>query len=429
MHITRRRVAGLGLTAGLVAPLATPSILRAQGKPAKMTIMSHAVHRAVATGAKAGDSTAEWRQRQGIELEWITFSVEGVHERVYREASLGEGAADIAFILERFGGPHIAGLFEDLGAYQKRDPIEAFDEIGAGMRAAHTYRGKLIGIPYRHATHGFFFNKLFLREAGFTQPPTTLEEIIAYAEKLTYTRSDGARVNGYALSMDDPSAMVDLIRAYGGEFITPDYKILCDEPGSVKAATLVRDWYRKGVLARNTMTFKTEEVITAMQQGRAAMTNQPFGRFVNYNDPKQSKFPGEIEVVNFPMSGSMAAAPAKTSVWAMAIPSNARNKELSWSLIKELSSRRNTIRAAANGNGPVRPSAYDDPEVRKLAPYSDAEKRALADARLVLPGFEHVAKAMDIYMEELQKAMLGQAEPLQAMKNVKARIEPLLPKT
>ena len=77
----------------------------------------------------------------------------------------------------------------------------------------------------------------------------------------------------------------------------------------------------------------------------------------------------------------------------------------------------------------VRGKAYDDPEVRKLAPYSDAEKRALTDARLVLPGFEHVAKAMDIYMEELQKAMLGQAEPLQAMKNVKARIEPLLPKT
>ena len=82
MNITRRRAAGLGLASGLVAPLASPSLVRAQSKPAKMTIMSHAVHRAVATGAKAGDSTAEWRQRQGIELEWITFSVEGVHERV-----------------------------------------------------------------------------------------------------------------------------------------------------------------------------------------------------------------------------------------------------------------------------------------------------------------------------------------------------------
>ncbi|MBM3524641.1 MAG: extracellular solute-binding protein, partial [Alphaproteobacteria bacterium] len=167
----------------------------------------------------------------------------------------------------------------------------------------------------------------------------------------------------------------------------------------------------------------------AMQQGRAAMTNQPFGRFVNYNDPKQSKFPGEIEVATFPMSGSNKPAPAKTSVWAMAIPKNAKHKALSWSLIKELSSKASTIRAAANGNGPVRPSAYDDPKVRELAPYSEFERAVLPNARLTVPGFEHAAKAMDIYMEEIQKAMLGAIEPLAAMRSAKARIEPLLPKT
>jgi ABC-type glycerol-3-phosphate transport system substrate-binding protein len=35
---------------------------------------------------------------------------------------------------------------------------------------------------------------------------------------------------------------------------------------------------------------------------------------------------------------------------------------------------------------------------------------------------------MDIYMEEVQRAMLGQAEPQQAMDAAKARIDPLLPK-
>ena len=63
------------------------------------------------------------------------------------------------------------------------------------------------------------------------------------------------------------------------------------------AIALLRDWYRRGVLPRNVMTFKTEEVITAMQQGRAALTNQPFGRIVNYNDPRASRFPGEVTVI------------------------------------------------------------------------------------------------------------------------------------
>ncbi|MBM3479149.1 MAG: hypothetical protein FJX69_08015, partial [Alphaproteobacteria bacterium] len=123
--LARRRLGAAALGAIGASAVRAPAI--AQGRPTKLTIMSHAVHRAVATGAKGGDSTAAWRQRTGLDVEWITFSVEGVHERVYREASLADGNVDIAFLLERYGGPHIATMFEDLGEWQKRDPIKHFD--------------------------------------------------------------------------------------------------------------------------------------------------------------------------------------------------------------------------------------------------------------------------------------------------------------
>ncbi len=425
--IDRRTILAAGAAA--LGTLAAPAV-RAQGR--KFVIMSHAVHQRAVTGSRGGDSSAEWKQRNGVETEWLTFGVEAVHERVYREAALAEGAVDVAFLLERYGGPHIAPLFEDLAPHQRRDPIEDIEEIGAGMRAAHTYSGKVVGIPYRHATHGFFYNEALMAERGLTRPPQSLEEVIEYAGRLSFVRSDGNRVNGYALSMDDPSALMDLIRGFGGDFITRDYRFVADQPGAVRAIELVRDWFRRQVLPRNVMTFKTEEVITAMQQGRAAMCNQPFGRYDNYNDPRQSRFPGQIKVTTIPLSTTIAGAggivPAKTSVWAMAIPRNARNKELSWSFIKEVSSKISTIRAAVNGNGPVRLSAYDDPRVQELAPYSAFERRVLPTAMLVLPGFEHAARAMDIFMEEVQRAMIGQAEPAEAMRSAKTRIEPLLPR-
>ena len=119
--------------------------------------------------------------------------------------------------------------------------------------------------------------------------------------------------------------------------------------------------------------------------------------------------------------------PAKTSVWAMAIPRNARNKERSWSLIRELSLPASTVAATLNGNGPVRPSAYEDVRVRQLIPYAAAEKQALGSARLVVPGFANAAKAMDVLMEELGNAMLGTKEPKVAMAEVKRRVQPLLP--
>ncbi|MBL8839724.1 MAG: extracellular solute-binding protein [Alphaproteobacteria bacterium] len=428
MRISRRTLLA-GTSAAALAALPAPAV-RAQAR--KFVIMSHAVHQRAVTGTRGGDSSAEWKQRAGVETEWLTFGVEAVHERVYREAGLAEGGVDVAFVLERYGGPHIAPLFEDLGPHQQRDPIEDLTEIGAGMRAAHTYGTKVVGIPYRHATHGFFYNEALLTERGLTRPPQTLEEVMEYADRLSFVRGDGTRVNGFVTSMDDPSGIVDIIRGFGGDFISRDYRFVADAEPAVRAITQLRDWFRRQVLPRNVMTFKTEEVITAMQQGRAAMTNQPYGRFDNYNDPRQSRFPGQIKVQTIPALSTIGAAggivPAKTSVWAMAIPRNARNKELSWSFIKEVSSKASTIRAAINGNGPVRLSAYDDPRVQELAPYSAFERRVLPTAMLVLPGFEHAARAMDIFMEEVQRAMIGQAEPAEAMRSAKSRIEPLLPR-
>jgi len=171
--------------------------------------------------------------------------------------------------------------------------------------------------------------------AAERHPPASLGAIAAaLAEQLTYARSDGTRVAGYARPMDDPSSTVYIIRAPGGDFITRDYRFIADEPPAVAAVTPLRDWFGKGMLPRNVMTFKTEEVITAMQQGRAALTNLPFGRLVNYNHPQQSRFPGEIKVTTLPMmektGGRGALVPAKTSVWAMAIPRNSPNKERAW---------------------------------------------------------------------------------------------------
>jgi len=427
MTLDRRNF--LAGSAGALALASGAMPVHAQAR--KFVVMCHAVHQRAISDAKGGDSTAAWRQQTGMEVEWLTFGVEAVHERVYREASLSQGGVDVALILERFGGPHIAPLFEDLGPWQAKDPIEDIAEIGAGMRAAHTYGGRTIGIPYRHATHGLFYNEEIFKERGITRAPETFEDVIEFAEKCSFVRPDGTRVNGFATSMDDPSGIGDVIRAFGGNFISNDYKFRADEPEAVRAITLLRDWYRKQVIPRNMMTFKTEEVITAIQQGRAAITNQPFGRFLNYNDPKQSKYPGAIKVGNIPLLKSLGKpglSPAKTSVWALAIPKNARDKAASWSFIKEVSSKASTIRAAVNGNGPVRFSAYDDPKVRELAPFSDFERKALPTAVLVLPGFEQAARAMDIFMEEVQRVMLGQAEPVDGMKSARLRIEPLLPK-
>ena len=393
----------------------------------RITIIAHAVHRTAATTGAGGDLTAAWRAKQSSDIEWLTFGVEAVNERAFKEASLSEGNADIVFILDRYTGPQFAGLFEDLNTWQAKDPIPQFAEIPAGMTAAHTFGGKLTAVPFRHATHGLHYNTEFFAEKGISEPPRTVEQAVALAEKLTYKRADGVQVYGLVMNFDDPATPIDWIRGYGGDFITADYKIVIDQPAAVRGVAMLCDLYKKGVLPKNSMNLKTEDVTTFMQQGRGAMTNNPFNRYLNYNDAKASKYPGKINVIALPLAVDGKPMPAKTSVWGMAIPRNGRNKDRAWNLVRYLSLPENTIAETLNGNGPVRPSAYEDAKVKALIPYAGAERQALGSARLVVPGFANNAKAMDIFIEELGNAMLGLKEPQAAMSEVKKRVQPLLP--
>jgi multiple sugar transport system substrate-binding protein len=109
------------------------------------------------------------------------------------------------------------------------------------------------------------------------------------------------------------------------------------------------------------------------------------------------------------------------------MPKNAANKAYAWSLIKELSSKENTIKAALNGNGPVRRSAYSDARFTSMLSYSAAEAATLKVARIPLPAFDNSAKAGDIFVEELQAAVLGRKPVALAMQDVERRVKPLLP--
>ena len=81
--------------------------------------------------------------------------------------------------------------------------------------------------------------------------------------------------------------VIDIARAWDGDFITPDFKIVADQPGMLNAIRLLRDLFQAGAFPRNFASLSTEDVNTWMQQGRAAMSLQSMGRNRIYNDPAE----------------------------------------------------------------------------------------------------------------------------------------------
>jgi len=420
--LTRRRF--VASTLGSAAAL---SAVPAWAQAKTLNILSHAVHERV-LGKDDGDLLRDWKAANGVELVFTTFDSNPLQDRLFREASLPVTDFAVGYIIDNRPTSAIAALFEPLGPLNAVAPIEDFADIAPGLIQGLTVDGNLIGIPVRHATGGLFYNEALLEEAGIAAPPTTLEELIEQAKKLTFTAKDGTPVTGMIMASDLAVFPVSFARAFGGDYITKDFKLLPKPEAMVKALAALNDMFTAGALPRSYATTKNDDQVTWMQQGRAAFTMITFARYAQFNNPEQSRFPGRIKAVQFPKSatydGPMAAV---TEAWGMVIPRNAADKDLAWAYIREVASRRVTLGMARNGNGPVRVSTYAEPAFAAASPVAGEEAKALATARGAFPPFPEAARAQQLFLEDVQLAVLGHKSPEAAVESMVSRITPLLP--
>lgn len=406
----------------IAAALATPAIAHAQAD--RLGLIGHAVHRNAVTTGPGGDIAGEI----GLRTEWLTFGVPEMHDRLFREASLTAGAVDLAFLLNRYTGPRVAELFQPLDGLIDGLQLE---DIPPGMRAAFTFGGRLYGLPFRQATSGLFWNESLLAERGMpNEPPRTPEAFLAAVRQATFRRADGLQVNGFVVDGPGPSQMIDLARMWDGDFLTTDLALRVEEPAMLRALGILRDLFAEGVLPRTFPRFSTEQVTTAMQQGRAAFAISPISRHAALNNPQSSRYPGRIHVAPVPVAPELAArygvAPVKSEVWALTIPRNARNRDGAVRALRHLGGAEASLRAALNGNGPVRLSTLTNPRYAETAPWAATEAAALRHARAPLPGFEHAARAEDIFREEVEGMLVRNTPPAEVAASIARRVRPLL---
>ena len=420
----------LSRRAMLAGAAALPAVRARAAQPDTLNVYAHRIHKTVATGAQGGDITAAWTKATGVKINWVTFETAPLEERLFREASLTQTSVDVGFILNTQATERLARLFEPLEPLAAAAPLENPADIFPGLMQGNMVGGKLYGVPFRHASSGLHYNATYFAERGIPGPPATIEDMLDYARRCTYTRSDGTKVSGFVMGGLGYADIIAFARAWDGDYINASMQVVANQPPMVTAVTALRELYVAGALPRNVAAINGEDVNVWMQTGRAAMILGGMGRNAIYNDPAKSKFPGAIKTIPVPvaaaMQGKYDVAPTKVEFWSMAIPRAAQHKELSWSLIRAMAAKDATIMAALNGNGPVRNSAYDDPRIRDTLPYAEDERRVLKVSRVAIPAFDHAAKAGDLLQEEVQAAVLGMKTPQKAMDDLTERTKAIL---
>jgi len=418
LKLTRR-----GFLAGTAAvgalSLAGPSFATSK----TLNILSHRVHQ-TSLGEGDADAMKDWKAANDAELNWTTFDSNPLMDRLFREASLSSTDFSVGYMVDNRPTSEIAKLFEPLGPWLEKDGIEEFDDIAPGLVQGMTVDGNLIGIPVRTATQALFYNEALLEEVGISAPPTTIEELVEQARKVT----ESGKATGMILASDLAVFPVMFARAYGGDFINKDFELLPNKEAMEKGLTTLADMFKDGSLPKSYATTKNDDQVTWMQQGRAAFTVLPFARAAQLNNAEQSKYPGKIKAIGFPGSKDSTVPMASVvEAWAMVIPANAKDKELAWSFIKEVSSKKNTLVMALNGNGPARVSTFGEAELTAKNPLAAVEAEVLAQARGAFPPFPEAARAQALFLEEVQLAVLGRKTPAEAVAAIESRVAPLLP--
>ena len=119
------------------------------------------------------------------------------------------------------------------------------NQFPASTRYYTQYKGKRCALPLLADVYGFYYNKALFKKAGLTGPPKTMQELTAYAKKLTVKNADGSlKVVGYDPDFGFYQNTVGrrTSRSFGGKWFDSERQVEpLDRPGLGAAAQVAEE--------------------------------------------------------------------------------------------------------------------------------------------------------------------------------------------
>lgn len=239
------------------------------------------------------------------------------------------------------------------------------DDFFAG--ALDTFRSPagLFGLPLQIESSVLFYRADLFEAAGLEGPPTTMDELMAYAAAL-----DSEMVAGFAMRGRGAAATsqtVNLLYSFGGMWMNEDGSSALASPESLAAhefyAELMRNYGPPGPA-----NLHWAEVTSLFAQGQAAMIFDANVFRPIMEDPAQAIDIVRENVRYAPLPAGPAGSVPGVLVWGMSVNHASQNAEAAWYFIQWAMSRENQERLLLFGVPAARASAWENEEFQATAP-------------------------------------------------------------
>lgn len=240
-----------------------------------------------------------------------------------------------------------------------------------------TVDNKTYGLPWLLDQKYFFYNEKILKEAGFTEPPKTWEELIDQAKVI---KEKGLVEYPLVWSWAQAEAAicdwVTLLYANGGSWLDADGKPAFNNEIGVATLTWMVQTIDDGYTNPASVSYLEEDVRNVFSQGKAAFAlnwNYMYD-LANYNK-EESQITGQVGVALIPVFEQGAEKGVKSSSvngsMGFAIAAKSPNVDASWKFIEYLTSEDVQMRYSAHML-PMWQIAFEGENLKKLESGSEA---------------------------------------------------------
>ncbi len=414
-HTPRRAASALAIAFAMLTAGTLPATAQATREVTVMGIEVLLNNLRAQGFAKGGVDTLAEFERDVAKVRFVTATTSALQEALQRIGVLARSEEDLIFVNFADINTRLKAFLQPLDEFVAKDPLPSFPGAWSpGMVAASTVDRQLFAVPFRCGTFTLWTNTANAKAAGLAGLPKTPEELFEQAKKGTFTRPNGEKVFGFGLRGDKWSVNEDYamaVRMFGGDLVTPDMKVVINEPGSVKAAEMLRRMYVEGIIPANWATLEGGELIQLVRQGRVTMAfgGSSWGSQFEGGD---SQVKGLMSPSHMPLSRELwtdkiTYSPSIVWFWGIGMLKGANDKDIGYKLIKHMMRPDVQREAAKNGNGPCTSDVFA--ERAQVEPVMKIAQELFAISRPPLPAHPRMAQVRDLIGVTVQNIVVNGA--------------------
>lgn len=308
--------------------------------------------------------------------------------------------------------------FAKMGALEKLDDKPGFNEIKdtlfPGSFATNQFNGSYYGLPMNTNTKVAIYNKNLLKEAGFSEPPKTFDELIAAAKVIKEKGKFGIGIGGA-----HPWNTLPYFWTFGGKITDDNYtkaEGYVNSPESVAALEKIVQLKKDGLTTPN-ITGGEPGTWDGIKNDYLMIDDGPWFYSLQGEEALNNTVPALLPADK---AGSISVVGGEDLVTF----STSKHKEEAWEFMKFMMTPEPQIIMAQTGMIPTNMAAANDQKVLEvpfIKPF--IEQLKTAKPRTPHPAWEKMQDSLNIAIE---KAIRGEATPKDALDQAAKEMEQFL---